>query len=140
MIAFTLIYNFYILCLYIESNFSSSSFSFVLSFPFIVVPYAHFHKNWARRVKTWLHQPAQKKIRRDKRKEKAAKLAPRPASGNLKPLVHCPTQKYNAKVKFGRGFSLEELKVCCLPISYVYDIYYDIYNNSLILALVLSSL
>jgi hypothetical protein len=27
------------------------------------------------------------------RREKAAKLAPRPASGSLRPLVHCPTQK-----------------------------------------------
>ena len=76
-----------------------------------VIPGQHFHKKWAERVKTWLHQPAQKKIRRDKRKEKAAALAPRPSSGVLRPLVHCPTQKYNSKVKFGRGFSLGELKV-----------------------------
>ena len=58
-----------------------------------VIPGQHFHKNWARRVKTWLHQPAQKKIRRDKRKERAAAIAPRPASGPIRPLVHCPTQK-----------------------------------------------
>eukprot|EP01036_Dinobryon_divergens_P033418 gene33418-43198_t len=75
-----------------------------------VVPNQHFHKKWARRVKTWLDQPAQKKIRRERRKLKAAKLAPRPAAGPLKPLVHCPTQKYNAKLKLGRGFTLEELK------------------------------
>eukprot|EP01034_Spumella_vulgaris_P025853 gene25853-32350_t len=76
-----------------------------------VVPFQHFHKKWARRVKTWLDQPVQKKIRSDKRKIKAAKLAPRPASGALRPLVHCPTQKYNSKVRNGRGFTLEELKV-----------------------------
>ena len=76
-----------------------------------VIPFQHFHKKWARRVRTWLDQPAQKKIRSDKRKIKAAKLAPRPASGALRPLVHCPTQKYNSKVKQGRGFTLEELKV-----------------------------
>lgn len=75
-----------------------------------VIPNQHFHKKWARRVKTWFQQPIQKKIRRDKRKEKAAAIAPRPASGNLRPLVHCPTQKYNMKIKFGRGFTLEELK------------------------------
>lgn len=28
----------------------------------------------------------------------------------MRPLVHCPTQKYNSKVKLGRGFTLEELK------------------------------
>lgn len=60
-----------------------------------VVPYQHFHKKWARRVKTWLDQPAQKKIRRDRRKQKAAAIAPRPSSGALRPLVHCPTQKVN---------------------------------------------
>ena len=75
-----------------------------------LVPFQHFHKKWARRVKTWLDQPAQKKIRRDKRRAKAAKEAPRPASGSLRPLVHCPTQKYNSKLKLGRGFTLEELK------------------------------
>jgi hypothetical protein len=59
----------------------------------IVIPNQHFHKKWARRVKTWLDQPSQKKIRRERRKDKAAKLAPRPSSGPLRPLVHCPTQK-----------------------------------------------
>jgi len=75
-----------------------------------IIPNQHFHKKWARRVKTWFQQPIQKKIRREKRKVKAAAIAPRPASGPLKPLVHCPTQKYNSKVKLGRGFTLEELK------------------------------
>eukprot|EP01041_Mallomonas_annulata_P009709 gene9709-20188_t len=67
-------------------------------------------KNWARRVKTWFQQPAQKKIRAQRRKVKAAALAPRPASGPLRPVVHCPTQKYNSKLRLGRGFTLEELK------------------------------
>lgn len=75
-----------------------------------VVPNQHFHKRWARRVKTWFAQPVQKKLRRDKRKTKAAAIAPRPAAGALRPLVHCPTQKYNSKVKLGRGFTLEELR------------------------------
>jgi large subunit ribosomal protein L13e len=59
----------------------------------IVIPFQHFHKKWARRVRTWLDQPAQKRIRRERRKLKAAKVAPRPASGPLRPLVHAPTQK-----------------------------------------------
>lgn len=75
-----------------------------------VIPGQHFHKDWARRVKTWFSQPIQKKLRREKRKVKAAQEAPRPASGALRPLVHCQTQKYNAKLKLGRGFTLEELK------------------------------
>eukprot|EP01035_Chromulina_nebulosa_P019111 gene19111-24945_t len=75
-----------------------------------VIPDEHFRKKWDRRVKTWFHQPIQKKIRREKRRLKAAKIAPRPASGLLKPLVHGQTQKYNSKLKLGRGFTLEELK------------------------------
>jgi large subunit ribosomal protein L13e len=75
-----------------------------------VVPNQHFHKKWQRRVKTWLQQPIQKKLRRDKRRVKAAEIAPRPVAGPLRPLVHCPTQKYNTKVRLGRGFTLDELK------------------------------
>mmetsp|Transcript_31920 Transcript_31920/g.45955 ORF Transcript_31920/g.45955 Transcript_31920/m.45955 type:complete len:215 (-) Transcript_31920:60-704(-) len=75
-----------------------------------VVPNQHFHKKWARRVKTWFDQPAQKKIRRERRKLKAAQVAPRPAAGSLRPLVRCPTQKYNSKLRLGKGFTLEELK------------------------------
>eukprot|EP01083_Nonionella_stella_P125886 380828_1 len=37
-------------------------------------------------------------------------MAPRPSSGPLRPYVHCPTQKYNSKLRLGRGFTLEELK------------------------------
>ena len=74
------------------------------------VPHQHFHKDWDKRVKTWFNQPAQKKIRRDKRKLKAAAMAPAPVAGDLRPVLRCPTRKYNTKVKLGRGFSLAELK------------------------------
>ena len=40
-----------------------------------VIANQHFHKDWQNRVKTWFQQPKQKKIRREKRKIKAAKLA-----------------------------------------------------------------
>eukprot|EP00742_Colponemidia_sp_Colp-10_P000026 GILJ01000031.1.p1 GENE.GILJ01000031.1~~GILJ01000031.1.p1 ORF type:complete len:242 (-),score=50.79 GILJ01000031.1:177-845(-) len=74
-----------------------------------VVPNAHFHKDWQLRVKTWFNQAGKKKSRRLARQAKAAKIAPRPL-GSLRPVVHGQTIKYNAKLKFGRGFSLEELK------------------------------
>ncbi|CAM9277941.1 unnamed protein product [Choristocarpus tenellus] len=74
-----------------------------------VLPNQHFHKKWQRRVRTWFDQPAKKKIRRQKRQAKAAKMAPRPTE-LLRPAVHCPTIKYNSKVRLGRGFSLAELK------------------------------
>lgn len=75
-----------------------------------VIPNAHFKKHWERYVKTWFNQPGKKKRRRVKRLEKAARLAPRPLE-TLRPIVRCPTFKYNTKVRTGRGFTLEELKV-----------------------------
>ena len=76
-----------------------------------VLPNAHFKKDWDRRVKTWFNQAGQKRRRRLLRKEKAAAIAPRPACGLLRPVVRCPTQKYNMKTRLGRGFTLRELKV-----------------------------
>ncbi|CAN0384291.1 unnamed protein product [Pylaiella littoralis] len=74
-----------------------------------VLPNGHFHKKWQRRVRTWFDQPAKKKARRQARQEKAAKMAPRPTQ-LLRPAVHCPTVKYNSKVRLGRGFNTDELK------------------------------
>ncbi|XP_022082174.1 60S ribosomal protein L13-like [Acanthaster planci] len=75
-----------------------------------MIPNVHFHKNWQERVKTWFNQPMRKARRRQNRVKKALRIAPRPASGPLRPMVHCPTFKYHTKVRAGRGFSLEELK------------------------------
>ena len=81
-----------------------------------VVPNAHFHKKWQRRVKTWFDQPGKKKQRRLLRKAKAAKLAPRPVQ-KLRPVVRGQTVKYNMKQKLGRGFSTEELKAAGITLS-----------------------
>jgi len=75
-----------------------------------VIPNGHFHKWWERYVKTWFNQPARAARRRTARLEKAAKLAPRPSNGPVRPIVHCPTIRYNTKVRSGRGFSHDELK------------------------------
>merc|ERR1711893_559965 len=45
---------------------------------------------------------------------KAAAIAPRPLAGPLRPIVRCPTFKYNTRVRAGRGFSLDELKAAGL--------------------------
>ena len=74
-----------------------------------MVPNAHFHKDWARYVKCWFNQPARKDRRRRNRVAKAAKVAPRPIK-SLRPVVRCPTFKYNIKDRAGRGFTLDELK------------------------------
>ena len=74
-----------------------------------MIPNAHFHKDWDTYVKTWFNQPARKERRRKARGLKAAKVAPRPVK-SLRPIVRCPTFKYNIKDRAGRGFTLEELK------------------------------
>ena len=61
-------------------------------------------------MKTWFDQPARKQRRRLARKAKAVAVAPRPVAGALRPVVRCPTIKYNSKVRAGRGFTLYELK------------------------------
>lgn len=75
-----------------------------------MLPNAHFHKHWQRRIKTWFDQPGRKLRRRRARIAKAAAIAPRPAAGLLRPIVRCPSIRYNTKTRLGRGFTLEELK------------------------------
>lgn len=74
-----------------------------------VIPNAHFHKDWQRYIKTWFDQPARKKRRHQKRVEKAKRVAPRPLK-KLRPVVRCPTARFNMRLRQGRGFTLEELK------------------------------
>ncbi|ORX99553.1 ribosomal protein L13e [Clohesyomyces aquaticus] len=74
----------------------------------------HFHKDWQRRVRVHFDQPGRKSRRRNARVAKAAKLAPRPVD-RLRPVVRCPSIKYNRRVRPGRGFSLAELKTAGIP-------------------------
>merc|ERR1712093_925348 len=73
------------------------------------IPNVHFHKKWQERVKTWFNQPAKKIARRRRRAARAAKVFPRP-TGLLRPIVQCPTFRYKARARLGRGFTLEEVK------------------------------
>jgi hypothetical protein len=47
------------------------------------------------------------------REKKAVRVFPRPTAGALRPIVRAQTVRYNTKQRAGRGFTLEELKVCC---------------------------
>jgi len=71
---------------------------------------AHFRKDWERHVYTWFDQAPQKKARRLKRQRKAARVFPRPVKGLLRPIVRCPSAKYNTHIREGYGFTFEELK------------------------------
>jgi large subunit ribosomal protein L13e len=88
-----------------------------------IIPNIHCHKKYLQssrgplKVRIALNQATRKKARRVKRAAKAAKTSPAPLS-KLRPVVHCQTQRYSAKVRFGRGFTLEELKVAGLHPSY----------------------
>merc|ERR1719439_290131 len=67
-------------------------------------------------MKTWLDQAGRKKRRALNRKKRAAKLSPRPAAGLLRPVVHPPTQRYNMKLRLGKGFTLDELREAKIPV------------------------
>lgn len=76
------------------------------------LPNTHLRKHWERSrfIKTWFNQPARKQRRLLARQAKAAHSFPRPLE-KLRPIVHGQTRKYNAKVRYGRGFTLQELKL-----------------------------
>jgi len=75
------------------------------------IPNQHFHKVCQQdHIRTWFNQPARKKRRRLMRQKKAAAMAPRPAAGLLRPVVHPSTVKCNSKLRQGRGFTFAELK------------------------------
>ncbi|MCJ1352014.1 MAG: 60S ribosomal protein L13 [Icmadophila ericetorum] len=74
----------------------------------------HFRKDWQRRVRTHFDQPGRKTRRRNARLVKIAAVAPRPVD-KLRPIVRCPTIKYNRRIRAGRGFSLAELKEAGIP-------------------------
>ena len=88
-----------------------------------VVPNIHCHKKYCQssrgplKVRLTLNQASKKKSRRLARAAKAAAIAPRPLK-LLRPAVHCPTQRYSAKVRLGKGFTLEELKAAGLTAQY----------------------
>lgn len=88
-----------------------------------VIPNIHCGKKYCQssrgplKVKLHLQQATAKKSRRLARAAKAAAIAPRPLQ-LLRPAVHCPTQRYSAKVRLGKGFTLEELKTAGLTARY----------------------
>ncbi|GFQ96423.1 60S ribosomal protein L13 [Trichonephila clavata] len=51
-----------------------------------------------------------KKRRHVQRVKKARLVAPKPASGPIRPVVRCPSFRYHTKQRLGRGFTVEELK------------------------------
>jgi large subunit ribosomal protein L13e len=75
-----------------------------------LLPNQHFRKDWQLHVKCWFDQPGKKKSRRIARVKKALRITPAPLD-SLVPIVRCPTSKYNMRVRGGRGFTFDELKL-----------------------------
>ena len=75
-----------------------------------MVPNVHWRKDELRYIKTHFNEKAKKSKRIRRRQQAAAGKAPRP-DRKLRPIVQCPTIKYNMKIRAGRGFSLHECKV-----------------------------
>ena len=69
----------------------------------------HLKFDWQNKVKTWYNQPGRKHRRRVLRQKKAKLIAPNPTH-KLRPVVRGQTNKYNTKIKLGRGFTPKELK------------------------------
>merc|ERR1711916_258335 len=94
-----------------------------------VLPNAHFRKHWHNAiwserglVRCHFDQAGAKKRRYLARQAKAKKVAPRPTGGDLRPVVRCPTFKYNTKQRLGRGFTLDELKAAGIATRYARSI------------------
>ena len=73
----------------------------------------HLRKHWSRFVRTWFNQPARKQQRLRARAAKAAAMFPRPLE-KLRPIVHCSSRKYSSKIRYGRGFTLQEIRAAKL--------------------------
>ena len=74
-----------------------------------IIPNVHLRKHWQGRVHTHHDQPALKKKRYERRVAKATRMFPRPIQ-KLRPIVSSMTRRYAGKVRYGRGFTLQELK------------------------------
>ncbi|XP_074604383.1 ribosomal protein L13 [Brevipalpus obovatus] len=81
-----------------------------------VIPNVHFHKDWQRYIKTWFDQPMRKKRRARARAEKGDELQ------RLRPVVSCPTMRYNMKKRLGRGFSVDEVRAAGMKVGFARSI------------------
>ena len=76
----------------------------------------HLKFHWADKVKTWFNQPGRKSRRRRLRLKKATLSAPNPTH-KLRPIVRGQTNKYNTKIKLGRGFTEKEFSESKVKVS-----------------------
>ena len=68
----------------------------------------HFCKDWRSKVHTWFKQPF-RKIRRHNTRIQKAKAAYPATIKAFRPSVHCMNQRFNYRMRLGKGFTLKEL-------------------------------
>ena len=73
-----------------------------------ILPNVHLRKHWQRWVKTFFDQAGRKRRRLEARKEKAARIFPRPLH-SLRPVVASCSNRYAGRPRIGRGFTLDEV-------------------------------
>ena len=87
------------------------------------IPHVHQRKHYhpcssqKGNLRVFLAQPKQKERRRRLRLQKAKEVFPRPLR-QLRPVVACPTVRYNMKKRLGAGFTTEELAAAGLNARY----------------------
>ena len=86
-----------------------------------VIGNTHLRKHWQRNVTIWLNQASRHNRRLLARKQKAQRVAPRPID-LLRPVVRGTTIRFNNKTRFGKGFSLAEIKAAGLSVAFARSI------------------
>lgn len=79
------------------------------------VPISKHKKHWQKFVKVRLNVPAKRQERKETRLRKAAALFPAPLK-KLRPLVHSPSVRHAMRLRLGKGFTEEELKLAGIPV------------------------
>lgn len=68
----------------------------------------HFCKDWRSKVHTWFKQPFRKIRRHNARLQKAKAAYPSTITA-FRPSVHCMNQRFNYRLRLGKGFTVKEL-------------------------------
>ena len=86
------------------------------------VPISKFKKNThvhgvSKFIKVRFNVPAKRAQRKEQRLRKAAAFFPRPIK-RLRPLVHSPSVRHSMRLRLGKGFTEEELKLAGIPLKF----------------------
>merc|ERR1712112_112992 len=84
------------------------------------IPKKTVKSNWQRYITTHFHLPFFAARRRSLRNSKSLQKGKRPLY-LLRPSVRCLTNKYDSRLRLGKGFTLLEIKTAGLTLQFCYD-------------------